>query len=94
MDIAGAIVATLRENGGKYLAQLSAQNAAISVIDPPAPVPVTRSLKDQLDLPLRVALAIVVALGLVFLLDYLDDSVRDAYDVERMGMPVVAEIPK
>lgn len=94
MAIADAIAATLRESGGKYLAQLSAQNAAISVIDPPALVPVARSLKDKLDLPLRVALAFVAALGLVFLLDYLDDSVRDAYDIERMGMAVVAEIPK
>jgi capsular polysaccharide biosynthesis protein len=94
MDIAGAIAATLSENGGTYLAQLSAQNAAISMIDPPALVPVARSLKDKLDLPLRVALAVVAALGLVFLLDYLDDSVRDAYDIERLGMAVAAEIPK
>jgi capsular polysaccharide biosynthesis protein len=94
MDIAGAIAGTLTENGDKYLAQLSAQNAAISVIDPPALVPVIRSLKDKLDLPLRLALAFVAALGLVFLLDYLDDSVRDAYDVERLGLAVAAEIPK
>jgi capsular polysaccharide biosynthesis protein len=93
LDIAGAIADTLRENGGKYLAQLSAQNAVISVIDPPAKVPVGPSLRDKLDLPLRFILALAAALGLVFLLDYLDESVRGAGDVEEMGLAVLGEIP-
>ena len=94
LDIGNAIADTLRENGGEFFAQLSAQNAAISVIDPPALVPATTSLRQKLDLPLRLALSIVVALALVFLLDYLDDSVREASDVEKMGLTLLAEIPK
>jgi capsular polysaccharide biosynthesis protein len=93
LDIAGAIADTLRENGGKYLAQLSSQNAAISVIDPPALVPAGPSLRDKLDLPLRFILALAAALGLVFLLDYLDDSVRGAGDIESIGLAVLGEIP-
>lgn len=94
MDIAGAIADTLRENGAKYLAQLSAQNAAISVIDPPALVPVGTSMREKLDLPLRAILALATALGIVFLLEYLDDSVRAANDIEGMGLVVLGEIPK
>jgi capsular polysaccharide biosynthesis protein len=94
LDIGNAIAATLRESGGEFFAQLSAQNAAISVIDPPALVPATTSLRQKLDLPLRLALAIVAALALVFLLDHLDDSVREASDVEKMGLVVLVEIPR
>lgn len=94
MDIAGAIAATLRDSGGQFLAQLSAQNAAIAIIDPPALVPVTPGLRQKLDLPLRFGLAVFAALGLIFLLDYLDESVRDAADVESLGFVVLAEIPK
>lgn len=94
MDIAGAIAATLRESGDHFLAQLNAQNAAISIIDPPALVPAAPGLRQKLDLPLRLALAVVAALGLIFLLDYLDESVRDAGDIESMGLTVLAEIPK
>lgn len=94
LDIAGAIAATLRESGGQFLPQLSAQNAALAVIDPPALVPVGPGLRERLDLPLRLALALAAALALIFLLDYLDDSVRDAGDVEALGMPVLAEIPR
>lgn len=94
MAIAGAVAATLRDNGGQFLPQLSAQNAALSVIDPPALVPVGPSLREKLDLPLRAVLALAAALALVFLLDYLDDSVRDADDIEGLRLSVLAEIPK
>jgi capsular polysaccharide biosynthesis protein len=94
MEIAGAIAATLRESGGTFLPQLSAQNAAISVIDPPALVPIGPSLREKLDLPLRLFLALAAALALAFLLDYLDDSLRNADDVEALGLAVLAEIPK
>ena len=94
LDIANAIAATLRDSAATFLPQISAENAAISVIDPPVLVPVGPGLRDRLELPLRVLLALVAALGIVFLLDYLDDSVRDASDVAGMGMTVLAEIPK
>jgi len=93
LDIANAIAATLRERGGLFLPQLSAQNAAINVIDPPAIVPPSPGLRQRLDLPLRFALAVVAALGLVFLLDYLDESIRNAAELEQLGLDVLAEIP-
>jgi capsular polysaccharide biosynthesis protein len=94
MAIAAAVAATLRDDGNQFLPQLSAQNAALSVIDPPALVPVGPSLKEKLDLPLRVLLAVATGLALAFLIDYLDDSVRDAGDVETLQLGVLAEIPK
>jgi capsular polysaccharide biosynthesis protein len=94
MAIADGIAATLRESSARFLPQLSAQNAALSIIDPPALVPIGPGLREKLDLPLRFLLAVAAALGLVFLLDYLDDSVRDATDMENMGLAVLGEIPK
>lgn len=94
LDIANAIEATLRESAGQFLPQLSAQNAALSVIDPPALVPIGPGLREKLDLPLRVMLALAAALALAFLLDYLDESVRDRQDLERLGLSVLAEIPR
>jgi capsular polysaccharide biosynthesis protein len=94
LDIANAVATTLRDSAGTYLPQISAENAAISIIDPPALVPIGPGLRERLDLPLRVVLALVAALGIAFLLDYLDDSLRDASDVAALGLPVLAEIPK
>jgi capsular polysaccharide biosynthesis protein len=51
-------------------------------------------LREQLDLPLRLLLALAAGIALAFLADYLDDRVRGREDVERMGLRVVGEIPK
>ena len=56
--------------------------------------PVGRPARDQLDLPLRVLLALAAGVGLAFLLDYLDRSVRERSDVEALGLPVLSEIPE
>jgi len=91
--IADAIPQVLVERGGTYFAQLSAENAVISLIDPPTVTPVGPSLRDRLDLPLRLILAVIAGLALAFLLDYLDDSVRSRADVAALGVPVLGEVP-
>ena len=93
LAIAGAAVQALQEQGDKYFAQINARNAAIRVIDPPALVPQAVGLRERLDLPLRLLLALAAGVALAFLLDYLDDSVRGAGDLEAMGLAVVGEIP-
>lgn len=92
--IASAVVEVLTARGAKYFAQLGTDEATIAVIDPPAIVPVGRSLRERLDLPLRLALALGVGIGLAFLLDYLDDTVRSRADLAALGVPLLGEIPK
>lgn len=91
--IANALVAVLRERGATYFAQLSADNAVISLIDPPSIARAQASLRQRLDLPLRLLLALIAGAGLAFLLDYLDTTIRDRTDVETLGLPILAEIP-
>jgi capsular polysaccharide biosynthesis protein len=46
-----------------------------------------------MDLPIRLLLAFATGVALAFVLDYLDDSVRDRSELESAGCLVVAEIP-
>lgn len=94
LAIAGAIAGAVRESSSQFLAELSAGNAVISVIDPPLLVPTSVGLRQRLDLPLRIVLALAAAVAIAFLLDYLDDSVRDSDDVAGLGLSVLGEIPK
>jgi capsular polysaccharide biosynthesis protein len=55
---------------------------------------VSAGLLDQLQLPLRVGLALGAGAGLALLVDYLDPTVRGRKELEEMGLPVVGEIPK
>ena len=92
--IAEAIVATLTESSADFFSQFSADEADIRLIDPPAVGAVGRPAREQLDLPLRLLLALFAGIALAFLADYLDTSVRDRTDLERLGLEVLGEVPR
>ena len=94
MAIADAAAAELIENTGVYFQQLGTDNAGVTLIDGPTVSVVGPGVRSRLDLPLRLILAFLVGLGVVFLLDYLDVSVRDPRDLEEMGLPVLGVIPR
>ena len=92
--IADAAVANLSQNNNKYFAQLGATGAMIAVIDKPAVSRVGASLREQVDIPIRVLIALLAGIALAFVLDYLDSSVRDAREAEALGLHVIGEIPR
>lgn len=92
--IAQAAAEALKEDSARYFARLGTSSAQLHLIDPPTVVALGPGLRQKVDIPLRVLLALIAALGLVFLLDYLDDSVRDVAEVEALGLMVLGEVPR
>ncbi len=92
-SIANAVVEVLTTRGGDYFAQLGTEDAVIAVIDPPAVAPVGPSLRQRLDLPLRLALALLVGIALAFVADYIDPTVRHRADALELGLPLIGQIP-
>jgi capsular polysaccharide biosynthesis protein len=92
--IAAAVVEEMITNSAFYFAQLGTENTEITLLDQPTISTIGPSLRFRTEWPLRVLLALVVGLGLVFLLDYLDTSIRSSQDLEALGMPVLGTIPK
>ena len=78
---------------GRHFAQVGAGGAHASLIDSPAVGGVGQSLRDKMDLPIRLALAVAAGLALILLLDYLDDTVRDQSELEAGGLAVLAQVP-
>lgn len=93
-QIADAAVKNLSDNNAKYFAQLGSTGAQVAIIDKPVVSRVGASLREQLDIPIRVLIALLVGIALAFILDYLDNSVRDARDAESLGLSVIGEIPR
>lgn len=91
--IANAVVTTLTESSAAFFAQFSAAEADIRLIDAPSISRVGRPAREQLDIPLRLALALAAGIALAFLLAYLDDTVRERADLERLGLAIIGEIP-
>ena len=91
--IADAAVQALAQNNTKYFAQMGAQGAQVTILDDPTVTTITPGLRDRLDIFIRAAIAFVAGIVLVFILDYMDDSVRSTRDVEKLGLAVMGEIP-
>jgi capsular polysaccharide biosynthesis protein len=92
--IAEAVVQTLQQDNARFFAQLGAEGAQVFLLDPPSVGVVGAGLREKLDLPLRLALALAAGLALAFLGEYLDTSVRDRAEVEAMGIRVLGELPR
>ncbi len=94
IQIAQAAVKNLAENNAKYFAQLGSSAATVSIIDEPGVYPVGPSLREQMDIPIRIVLALLAGIAIAFIADYLDTSLRDARDAEALGLRVLGEIPR
>jgi capsular polysaccharide biosynthesis protein len=92
--IAEAVGAAVQNAGQEYFPQLEGTQAKAILIDGPGLGAVGRSLRQKLDLPLRLLIALVAGVALAFAWDYLDDTVRDRSEVESLGVSVVGEIPR
>jgi capsular polysaccharide biosynthesis protein len=92
--IAEAVAVAVQDGGAEYFPQLAGVQARTVLIDGPGIAPLGPSLKDKLDLPLRLVVALVAGVALAFLWDYLDDTVRDRGEAEALGLAVLAEIPR
>ncbi|MCL5997730.1 MAG: hypothetical protein M1546_16990 [Chloroflexi bacterium] len=93
--IGNAIIAELTERGTSYWPQLVDTTAAPVVsLDQPAPAAIAASLRDRLDLPIRLVLALVAGLALILLAHTLDPVIREPRELERMGFSIIGEIPR
>jgi capsular polysaccharide biosynthesis protein len=92
--IANAVVDEFEENAADYFEQLGTPQTAVTLLDAPTIHTVPPSLRHRLEFPLRLLLALIAGVVLVFVLDYLDDSVRGRRDLESLGMDVLASVPK
>lgn len=92
--IAAAAVAELNENTPVYFQQLGTPDVQVTLLDSPVVSLVGVGIRQRLEWPLRVILALIAGVGLLFVLDYLDTSVRRSDELEEMGLPVVGTIPR
>lgn len=92
--ISTAAIAELQENTPFYFRQLGTDNTIVTILDEPRITPVAPPLRQRLEFPLRIFLAFLAGLLLVFLLAYLDTTIHHRQELEALGLPVLGEIPR
>ena len=83
----------LAQEAPAYFARLGQLQPQITVFDGPNVSALPPSLSQRLELPVRLLLALLAGLALCFVLNYLDDSVRNRAELEELGVQVLAEVP-
>lgn len=91
--LANAVVQVIETKAESYFAQLTTDSAVIAVIDPPSIAQAATPLRQRLDLPLRLLLGLVAGVAIAFVLDDIDDRVREGGDLADLGVPILAEVP-
>jgi len=92
--IMDAAITVLSEKNAEALPQLGGETAVLVLLDEPIVTPLPRSLSSLLDIPLRLAIGVAAGLGLALLVEYLDPTIRNRQEAEKIGFPVLGEIPR
>ncbi len=91
--IFAAITAALQDNAPVFPA-LGGLAAAAVPLDAAQPGAVAPSLRNRLDLPLKVAVGLAAGVALALLAHYFDPFVRDRRDLEQLGLTVLGDVPR
>ncbi len=94
LAIAEAYERVLNTRLGEYLAFLQANNGFVRIVNRPRVARTNTLPLTAAEVGLRTMAGLLGAVGLAFLLEYVDDRLRDRRQVESfLGTTVLAEIP-
>ncbi len=88
------VIAVLTTENAQALPQLGGETAILTQLDQPVVSPLPAGIRGQLDLPLRIILALLAGVVLALLVEYLDPTIRDREEVEELGLQILGEIPR
>lgn len=97
LNIGKAAAATLVSKGGTFFPDAVRDDVGFNLIDyPKDPSEAKSNANKKLTTGVIIALlGFIIGLALVFLLEYLDDRVRDVGDAQRVtGLPVIGRVPQ
>jgi protein tyrosine kinase modulator len=95
--IAGSISRILSDPNhvSQYLTALTAYHTQMEIVTPPVTHRANTLFGLISEIGLRTIIGLLVGIGLAFLIDYVDPSVRSRQEAERLlDLPVLGEIPR
>jgi hypothetical protein len=93
-QIAETAIEVLQTRNQIYFPQVGSAPAAVTLLDDPVIDAVPPPLTNRFAPLIRVALGLIVGVGLAFLAHYLDPSLRRREDVEALGLAVIGSLPR
>lgn len=94
MAMIEAVTVVVQEQNAAALPQLGGETAVVIPLSEPVINPISPGIRSQLDLPVRILVALIAGIGLALLVEYLDPTIRESRELETIGLTIMGEIPK
>lgn len=92
--IVPAAIEVLQTQSHRYYAQLGGEPATVTILHQSPVTAAPPPLTDRFAPFMRIGLGLLAGIGLAFLAHYLDPVIRRREEIETLGLPVIATIPK
>lgn len=92
--IAEAAVTVLRTRNQEYFPQLGDAPATVVLLDEPRITAVPPSLPNRFRPLIQLIAAGLAGIAIAFLIEYLDPTLHDRREAERLGLRIIGSIPK
>lgn len=89
-----AVTIVIQEQNSNALPQLGGETAVVVPLSEPVVNQISAGIRNQLDLPVRILVALIAGVGLALLVEYLDPTIRESRELEAIGLSILGEIPK
>ncbi|MCZ7672659.1 MAG: hypothetical protein M5U34_38845 [Chloroflexi bacterium] len=89
-----AVTMVVQEQNAAALPQLGGETAVVIPLSQPVINQISPGIRSQLDLPLRILVALFAGVGLALLVEYVDPTIRESRQIEAIGLNILGEIPK
>jgi capsular polysaccharide biosynthesis protein len=89
-----AAMDVLKTRAQDYFPQLGQQPAQVTFLDSPQVAAAPPPVGDRLAPFIRLGIGLLAGIGLALLAEYLDPNLRRREQVEALGLPVIASIPR
>lgn len=93
-NIANAAIVVLQQRNNAYFPHLGESPAQVTIIDTPVVLAVPPDLGNRLDPIIRIALAFMGGFALAIFIEYLDQRIFYADELEAQGIKIIATVPK
>lgn len=90
--IGTAAIKVLQTRNGQVFPQ-NGDGATVTALDGVSIGAAPPSLRNRLDIPIRVALGLAFGVALAFIVHYFDPRLRERAEVEALGLNIIGEIP-
>lgn len=92
--VVSSAIEVLETRNQNYFPQLGGVAADVEILDEPVISAAPPPLTDRFGAIIRLGVALFAGVGLAFLVEYLDPTLRTKDDLEALGIPVITSIPR